>query len=90
MSDQQFDFGTDDKLDEEREQQAGEEWAEDAGNVLGQQPAGNKLLGLARSARSATPSTGSRRASTRRSSAPGTAPSSSLCMSFMIDEPSHR
>ena len=38
MSNQQFDFGTDDELEEEREQ-AGEEWAEDAGNVLGQQPA---------------------------------------------------
>ena len=91
MSNQQFDFGTDDELEEEREQ-AGEERGvgRRCGQCAGATTRSAKLLGLARSARSATPSTGSRRASTRRSSAPGTAPSSSLCMPFMIDEPSHR
>ena len=40
MSDQpQFDFGPDDELEEEREQ-SGEEWAEDASDVLGNNPLG--------------------------------------------------
>ena len=38
MSDQ-FDFGTEDELEEEREQ-SGDEWAEDASNVLGNNPLG--------------------------------------------------
>ena len=35
----QFDFGTEDELEEEREQ-AGGEWAEDASNMLGNNPLG--------------------------------------------------
>ena len=46
MSGQQFDFGTDDELEEEREQ-SGDEWAEDASNVLGNNPLG-KAAGTGR------------------------------------------
>ena len=47
MSDQpQFDFGPDDELEEEREQ-SGEEWAEDASDVLGNNPLG-KAAGTGR------------------------------------------
>ena len=40
----QFDFGTEDELEEEREQ-AGGEWAEDASNVLGNNPLGKPAAG---------------------------------------------